>query len=76
MSSSRLWLDPDEARAYLAACKRDNNRTAENYAERIAARRCIDMAEGWHPDPLPAPSRAAAPVPSKPSRSRVRTRRS
>lgn len=68
--------DAIEARAYLASCRASGNYTAENYHDRVAAERCIRQAEGWTPVPLPKPSRAEMPVPSKPSRSRTSRTRS
>lgn len=38
---SILFLDADEARRYVNDCKRHENRTAENYQDRLAAFRCI-----------------------------------
>lgn len=69
--STVFFVDAAAARAYLASCRQGNNYTAENYQDRVAAQNCLRRAAGWSPTPLPKPSRAAAPVPSKPSRSRA-----
>lgn len=69
---SLFFANADEARDYLASCAESGNYTAENYQDRVNAQRCIRQAEGWAPVPLPRPSRAAQPVPAKPSHSRAR----
>lgn len=74
---ARQFTSPDDARQYLAECRRDKNQSAENYHDRVAANRCILLAEGWAPVPLPAATsskvRAAAPLKRKPSHSARRT---
>lgn len=55
---SLQFLDPIEAQRFLDDCRRNGNRTAENYQDRVNANRCILAAEGWSPAPLPPVDRS------------------
>ena len=66
--ATMMFLDPVEAQAYLDACERDKNRTAENYQDRVAAQRCVMNAEGWTPVPLPPIDSSKTRASARPTR--------
>lgn len=73
--STQMFMDPVEAQRYLDSCKADRNQTAENYADRVAAQRCIDQASGWTPTPLPLLNTSKARASASPTRRATRAKR-
>jgi hypothetical protein len=62
---SLFFANAAEAQAYLDGCRRSGNYAAENYQDRVNAQRCIRLAAGWAPAPLPRPDSSKIPLPKK-----------
>jgi hypothetical protein len=65
VSSSLFFATRAEAQAYLDNCQAGSNYMAESYHDRVNAERTLRYFDGWTPTPLPRPSRADAPIPTK-----------